>query len=149
MAIKRAWPNAISQPAESTWQDGSLFIEDAINNLELEEGLINDIGEGLTVASLQKEGTSIFRANIDGVLGCYPFKNLRAAADLLFLRGSSDMAIAKQAIVSFSYYNLLFLGVLSSCHYLEHCLIGFLNFYSFYIICMIATGQFQMKNGEK
>ncbi|XP_028762702.1 E3 ubiquitin-protein ligase HOS1-like [Neltuma alba] len=101
-AIKRAWPNAISQPAESTWQDGSLFIEDALNNLELEEGLIKDIGEGLTVASLQKDGTSIFRANIDGVLGCYPFKNLRAAADLLFLRGSSDMVVAKQAI--FLYY---------------------------------------------
>ncbi|KAK4262578.1 hypothetical protein QN277_028123 [Acacia crassicarpa] len=100
-AVKRAWPNAISQPADSTWQDGSLFIEDALNNLELEEGLMKDIGEGLTVASLQKDG-SIFRANIDGVLGCYPFKNLRAAADLLFLRGSSDMVIAKQAI--FLYY---------------------------------------------
>ncbi|KAI9076548.1 hypothetical protein K1719_041534 [Acacia pycnantha] len=101
-AVKRAWPNAISQPADSTWKDGSLFIEDALNNLELEEGLMKDIGEGLTVASLQKNGTSIFRANIDGVLGCYPFKNLRAAADLLFLRGSSDMVIAKQAI--FLYY---------------------------------------------
>lgn len=101
-AIRRAWPDAINQPVEPTRQNGSLFIEDALNNLDLEEELIKDIGEGLDVASLQKDGTSIFRANIDGVLGCYPFNNLRAAADLLFLHGGSDMVIAKQAIVSLS-----------------------------------------------
>ncbi|KAF7828448.1 E3 ubiquitin-protein ligase HOS1 [Senna tora] len=104
-AIKRAWPDAINQPVEPTRQAGSLFIEDALNNLELEEGLMKDIGEGLEVASLQKDVTSIFRANIDGVLGCYPFKNLRAAADLLFLRGSSDMVIAKQAIFLYFLYD--------------------------------------------
>ncbi|KAL2326413.1 hypothetical protein Fmac_025471 [Flemingia macrophylla] len=32
------------------------------------------------------------------MLGYYPFRNLRAAADLLFLHGGSDMVIAKQAI---------------------------------------------------
>lgn len=100
-AITRAWPDVINLSVEPTRQNGSLFIEDALNNLDLEDGLITNIGESLNVASLQKDGTSIFRTNTDGVLVCYPFKNIRAAADLLFLRGSSDMVIAKQAIVSF------------------------------------------------
>ena len=106
-AIRRAWPDAISQFVESTGHDGSLFIEDALNNLDLEEGLMQEIGEGLEVASLQKEGASIFSSDTDQVLGWYPFKNLRAAVDLLFLRGSSDVVIAKQAIVSFYPYLLL------------------------------------------
>ncbi|KAI4327152.1 hypothetical protein L6164_019648 [Bauhinia variegata] len=101
-AIKRAWPDRMNQPVESIRQDGSLFIEDALNNLDLEEGLVQDVGAGLEIASLQKDGASIFMANIDGVLGYYPFRNLRSAADLLFLRGSSDMIIAKRAI--FLYY---------------------------------------------
>lgn len=105
-AIRRAWPDAINQNADSTGHDGSLFIEDALNNLDLEERLIQEIGEGLEVASLQKDGAPIFWSNTDRVLGCYPFKNLRTAADLLFLHGSSDMVIAKQAIVSFFPYIL-------------------------------------------
>ncbi|KAI4315224.1 hypothetical protein L6164_028058 [Bauhinia variegata] len=101
-AIKRAWPDVMNQSMESTTQDGSLFIEDALNNLDLEEGLLQDMGDGLEIASLQRDGVSIFRANMDCVLGCYPFKSLRSAADSLFLRGSSDMVIAKRAI--FLYY---------------------------------------------
>ncbi|XP_061368262.1 E3 ubiquitin-protein ligase HOS1 [Gastrolobium bilobum] len=101
-AIRRAWPDAINQSVESTGHDGSLFIEDALNNLDLDEGFIHEVGEGFEVASLLKDGASIFRSNTDRALGYYPFKNLRAAADLLFLRGSSDMVIAKQAI--FLYY---------------------------------------------
>ncbi|MED6137232.1 hypothetical protein PIB30_063145 [Stylosanthes scabra] len=97
-AIRRAWPDAISQSVESTGHDGSLFIEDALNNLDLEEGLI----QGGDVASLQKDGALVFQSDTDRVLGCYPFKNLHAAADLLFLRGSSDVVLAKQAI--FLYY---------------------------------------------
>lgn len=96
-AVRRAWPDAVNPSMESTAHDGSLFIEDALKNLDLE----NEDGEGSDIATLQKGGASIFRSNADPVLRYYPFKNLRAAADLLFLRGSSDMVIAKQAIVSF------------------------------------------------
>ncbi|KAI5439670.1 hypothetical protein KIW84_025161 [Lathyrus oleraceus] len=101
-AIRRAWPDAINESTESKGHDGSLFIEDALNNLDLEEEMMPEIGDGLEVAALQKDGASIFRSNTDQVLSCYPFKNLRAAADLLFLHGSSDVVIAKQAI--FLYY---------------------------------------------
>ncbi|KAE9606887.1 hypothetical protein Lal_00026169 [Lupinus albus] len=101
-AIRRAWPDAINQSVESTGQIGSLFIEDALNSLDLEESLVQEIEEGLQVSSLQMDGALFLRSKTDLVLGCYPFKNLRTAADLLFLLGSSDMVIAKQAI--FLYY---------------------------------------------
>ncbi|TKY70804.1 E3 ubiquitin-protein ligase HOS1 [Spatholobus suberectus] len=101
-AIRRAWPDAINQSVESSGHDGSLFIEDALNNLDLEEGFMNELVEGLEIASLQKDGASFLRSNTDQMLGYYPFKNLRSAADLLFLHGGSDMVIAKQAI--FLYY---------------------------------------------
>ncbi|XP_027360633.1 E3 ubiquitin-protein ligase HOS1 isoform X2 [Abrus precatorius] len=101
-AIRRAWPDAINQSVELSGHDGSLFIEDALNNLDLEEGLMHEIGEGLEIASLQKDGALFFRSDTDQALDYYPFKNLRAAADLLFLHGSSDMVIAKHAI--FLYY---------------------------------------------
>ncbi|CAK8539507.1 unnamed protein product [Lathyrus sativus] len=101
-AIRRAWPDAINESTESKGHGGSLFIEDALNNLDLEEEMMPEIGDGLEVAALQEDGASIFRSNTDQVLSCYPFKNLRAAADLLFLHGSSDVVIAKQAI--FLYY---------------------------------------------
>jgi E3 ubiquitin-protein ligase HOS1 len=108
-AIRRAWPDAINESTESKGHDGSLFIEDALNNLDLEEVMMPEIGDGLEVAALQKDEASIFRPNTDHVLSYYPFKNLRAAADLLFLHGSSDAVIAKQAIVSFYYPYLLLL----------------------------------------
>lgn len=101
-AIRRAWPDAINESMESKGHDGSLFIEDALHNLDLDEVMMPEIGDGLEVAALQKEDTSIFRSNTDHVLSYYPFKNLRVAADLLFLHGSSDVVIAKQAI--FLYY---------------------------------------------
>ncbi|XP_014521057.1 E3 ubiquitin-protein ligase HOS1 isoform X1 [Vigna radiata var. radiata] len=101
-AIRRSWPDAINQSMESSGHDGSLFIEDALNNLDLEEGFMNGTVEGLEIASLQKDGASFLGSNTDQVLGYYPFKNLRSAADLLFLHGGSDMVIAKQAI--FLYY---------------------------------------------
>ncbi|WJX55069.1 RING-type E3 ubiquitin transferase [Trifolium repens] len=101
-AIRRAWPDAINESTESKGHDGSLFIEDALNNLDLEEVMMPETGDGLEVAALQKDEASVFRPNTDHVLSYYPFKNLRAAADLLFLHGSSDAVIAKQAI--FLYY---------------------------------------------
>ncbi|KAJ4954548.1 hypothetical protein NE237_011331 [Protea cynaroides] len=98
-AIKRSWPESINK-SESMGQGGStLFIEDAISNLEIKQGMVED----LEVTSLQKDGGfSFFRSKTEGVEGCYPFKNLQAAADILFLHGSSDMVEAKQAI--FLYY---------------------------------------------
>jgi len=108
-AVRRSWPDAINQSMESSGHDGSLFIEDALNNLDLEEGFMNETVEGLEIASLQKDGASFLGSNNDQMLGYYPFKNLRSAADLLFLHGGSDTVIAKQAIVSF--YPLLLLRV--------------------------------------
>ena len=101
-AIRRSWPDAINNFEESVRQEGSLFIEDALTNLEIEQGDTEDMGEELKVAYLQKDGiSSIFRSKIEGLGGCYPFESLRAAIDVLFLHGSSDMVLAKQAIVSF------------------------------------------------
>ncbi|KAL7165042.1 hypothetical protein ACSBR2_040851 [Camellia fascicularis] len=103
-AIKRSWPDSVNHSAESARTNGStLFIEDALLNIEIEQGYTHEIGEELEIASLQKAGSSLFfRSKIEGMAGCYPFENLRAAADILFLHGSSDLVIAKQAI--FLYY---------------------------------------------
>ncbi|PON97717.1 ELYS-like domain containing protein [Trema orientale] len=102
-AIRRSWPDAINNFEDSVRLEGSLFIEDALTNLEIEQGDAQDMGEELKVAYLQKDGiSSIFRSKIEGLVGCYPFESLRAAIDILFLRGSSDMVVAKQAI--FLYY---------------------------------------------
>ena len=106
-AIRRAWPDPINQSVESAGHEGSLFIEDAMNNLDLVEGFRNEIVVGLEIASLQKDSESFLGSNTYQILGYYPFKNLRSAVDLLFLRGGSDMVIAKQAIVSFYSYFLL------------------------------------------
>lgn len=98
-ATKRSWPTFCSSAAESARQDGStLFIEDALSNLGLDEGYDEEMG----IACLEKGGgyPSLFNTKIEGTAGCYPFENLRAAADILFLRGSSDMVVAKRAIVS-------------------------------------------------
>lgn len=101
-AIKRSWPDAVNNSEAPTGQEGTLFIEDALVNLEIEQGNTVKLVEELKLASLQKEGiSSIFRSDIEGVAGCYPFENVRAAVDILFLCGSSDLVVAKQAIVSF------------------------------------------------
>lgn len=103
-AIKRAWPDSISHSEESNGQYRStLFIEDALSNIEAaEQGDVDDHEEELALAYLQKDGGSLYsRSKIEGMAGCYPFENLRAAVDILFLRGSSDLVVAKQATVSF------------------------------------------------
>ncbi|GAY43588.1 hypothetical protein CUMW_075630 [Citrus unshiu] len=104
-ATERAWYDPVKNCAESTKQDGSLFIEDALANLEIEQEFTQGRGEELDITSLHKddEGSSFVRSKIEGVSGCYPFENLRAAVDILFLHGSSDLVLAKQAIVSFLY----------------------------------------------
>ncbi|KAL7241521.1 hypothetical protein ACSBR1_014169 [Camellia fascicularis] len=103
-AIKRSWTDSVNHSAESARTNGStLFIEDALLNIEIEQGYTHEIGGELEIASLQKAGSSLFfRSKIGGMAGCYPFENLRAAADILFWHGSSDLVIAKQAI--FLYY---------------------------------------------
>ncbi|KAL9438849.1 hypothetical protein AB3S75_024505 [Citrus x aurantiifolia] len=103
-ATERAWYDPVNNCAESTKQDGSLFIEDALANLEIEQEFTQGRGEELDITSLHKddEGLSFVRSKIEGVSGCYPFENLRAAVDILFLHGSSDLVLAKQAI--FLYY---------------------------------------------
>ncbi|KAL7241507.1 hypothetical protein ACSBR1_014156 [Camellia fascicularis] len=103
-AIKRSWTDSVNHSAESARTNGStLFIEDALLNIEIEQGYTHEIGGELEIASLQKAGSSLFfRSKIEGMAGCYPFENLRAAADILFWHGSSDLVIAKQAV--FLYY---------------------------------------------
>ncbi|KAF5734397.1 E3 ubiquitin-protein ligase HOS1-like [Tripterygium wilfordii] len=102
-AIKRSWYDAVSHAEEPDRREGSLFIEDALVNLEVDLGHVQEMGEESALAVLQKDGDSLFlRSQIEGVSGCYPFENLRAAVDILFLHGSSDLVIAKQAI--FLYY---------------------------------------------
>lgn len=115
-AIERSWPDAVNNSEESTRHEGTLFIEDALANLEIEHGYTPEMGEELKVAYLQKDGISlIFRSQIEGISGCYPFENLRAAVDILFLRGSSGMVVAKQAIVSFVIsYVCFFLSCMNS-----------------------------------
>lgn len=103
-ALKRAWPEPVELSGESTGQDiSSLFIEDALLNLEVDQGDEQASAIELEVASLQRDGgSSFFRSKIEGLGGCYPFENVRAAIDLLFLCGSSDTVVAKRAI--FLYY---------------------------------------------
>lgn len=102
-AIKRSWPDVVNYSEDPTIQDGSLFIEDALLNLDVEQENTQEKQEELEVASLLKSGDlSIFRFKMEEVAGCYPFENLRTAVDILFLCGSSDLVIAKQAI--FLYY---------------------------------------------
>ncbi|KAM3289807.1 E3 ubiquitin-protein ligase HOS1-like isoform X1 [Capsicum chacoense] len=53
----------------------------------------------MALAYLQKDEGSLYsQSKIQEIAGCYPFESLRATADILFLRGSSDFVVAKQAI---------------------------------------------------
>ncbi|XP_060207388.1 E3 ubiquitin-protein ligase HOS1 [Lycium barbarum] len=100
-AIRRAWPDSVNHSEEyDTQYRSTLFIEDALSNIEAaEQGDVDDHEEELALAYLQKDGGSLYsRSKIEGMAGCYPFESLRAAADILFLRGSSDLVVAKQAI---------------------------------------------------
>ncbi|XP_050376166.1 E3 ubiquitin-protein ligase HOS1 [Argentina anserina] len=100
-AVKRSWPDALNNSEESNGQEGSLFIEDALTNLETEQG--DTMVEELKLAFAQKDGrSSVYKSKIEGIRGCYPFENVRAAVDVLFLCGSSDLVVAKQA--TFLYY---------------------------------------------
>ncbi|MBA0678937.1 hypothetical protein Goari_020254, partial [Gossypium aridum] len=101
-ATARAWPDVVDRSADSTRQDGSLFIEDALANLDIKQACDQELGEESYFAFLLKDSASFSRSKIEGLIGCYPFESLQAAVDILFLRGSSDLVVAKQAI--FVYY---------------------------------------------
>lgn len=101
-AIRRAWPDSVpNSAAESSRTDNStLFIEEALSNLDTELGHIDDPSEELQIALLQKDGGySFLRSKLEGLAGLYPFESMRAAIDVLFLRGSSDLVLSKQAIL--------------------------------------------------
>lgn len=118
-ASTRAWPESVNHSADSTKTNVStLFIEDALSNIEIEREHADDMGGELEIASLQKDGSSLFfRSKIEeGMAGCYPFESLRAAADVLFLHGTSDLVVAKQAIVSFFIYCI---GASADVRYLQ------------------------------
>lgn len=150
-AIKRSWPDVVNYSEDPTIQDGSLFIEDALLNLDVEQENTKEKQEELEVASLLKSGDlSIFWFKMEEVAGCYPFENLRTAVDILFLCGSSDLVIAKQAIVSCVLLACRFM-ISVGCGNLKLCRILFLFPLicdSFFIICLIDIGGCLMKRGD-
>ncbi|KAL3497540.1 hypothetical protein ACH5RR_040272 [Cinchona calisaya] len=104
-AIKRAWPDLVTNPAadSSRPHSSTLFIEEALSNIDTDLGHTDDHGQELQIAVLLKDGeSSFFRSKLEGLAGLYPFGSLRTAIDVLFLRGSSDLVVSKQAI--FLYY---------------------------------------------
>ncbi|XP_042055344.1 E3 ubiquitin-protein ligase HOS1-like isoform X2 [Salvia splendens] len=99
-AIYRAWPDSVAGILGSGEQStSSLFIEDALSNLENDEGYGHqDEGELAISSLLASVGNSVFLSKLQGLAGCYPFESLRVAVDLLFLQGNSTLVVAKQAI---------------------------------------------------
>lgn len=101
-AIKRSWPDLITNNSTNYAEQnvGTLFIEDALQNLEIEQ----EYGQETELSSMMKDGSTLsyIKSKMKRFAGCYPFENLRSATDVLFLCGSSDMVVAKQAI--FMYY---------------------------------------------
>ena len=115
-AVKRAWPDVSSYTTDSFGSKPTLFIEEALSNLGLEQ--TDSAGrEEVNISCLQDGKSSlILQSSIDATSGndaiaYYPFENVRAATDILFLHGTSDMVVAKHAIVSliFLLFPLFFL----------------------------------------
>lgn len=107
VAVNRSWPEFSSNLADSARSSGfRLFIEQALSNLGIERSYLERSKEEVDIVFLQDENSPLlFHSKIDETnkYGCYPFKNLRAATDVLFLHGTSDMVVCKQAIVSLTY----------------------------------------------
>ncbi|KAL6501557.1 hypothetical protein OROGR_026690 [Orobanche gracilis] len=103
-ACKRAWPDSVSCSSGYSEQGtSSLFIVDALSNLDTEQGYAEKDEQESAIASLLiAGGNSDLLSKLHGMAACYPFENLRAAVDLLFLQGNSNLVVAKQAI--FLYY---------------------------------------------
>ncbi|PVH31258.1 hypothetical protein PAHAL_9G096600 [Panicum hallii] len=101
-AEARKWPEFFDkQLGDNETNQGTLFIEQALQNLGIEQSYRNE--EEAAITCLQNEqSSSMFCSTITAdhfSLNRYPFKNLREAIDVLFLHGASDMVIAKQAIL--------------------------------------------------
>ncbi|KAL0902861.1 hypothetical protein M5K25_028464 [Dendrobium thyrsiflorum] len=107
-AIKQSWPDSSSYLAYyGDRSEPALFIEQALFNLEIEE-CFGDKHDEIDVFCLQDTNSPVmFSSKINEsyrnhASACYPFKQARAAVDVIFLHGASDMVIAKRAI--FLYY---------------------------------------------
>nr|CAD1816807.1 unnamed protein product [Ananas comosus var. bracteatus] len=100
-AVERSWPKLSGDAANSFGPDGAiLFIEQALENLGIEQTNIQTNDEEVDILCLLDENSPLFflskvdKANRNG----YPFRDLRVAADVLFLRGTSDTVVAKRAV---------------------------------------------------
>lgn len=107
-ALKRSWPETLNNLEDPAPNGSSLFIEQALSNLGIEQSYEENSKEELDISCLlDRSSPRAFESLIDVAdknteAGCYPFETLRTATDILFLHGSSDMVVAKQAI--FLYY---------------------------------------------
>lgn len=108
-AVERAWPNTSSYITDSSGFKPTLFIEEALSNLGIEQ-IDADKREEFDIFCLQEGNSPFLQSNIDASeeVTFYPFENVRAATDILFLHGTSDMVVAKHAIVSLILLLLLF-----------------------------------------
>lgn len=111
-AQDRAWPEPPRTNSQmGTIQPASLFIEEALANLGLskeDDDEDNDHKDLLELNWLRQAPTvytpiSLRYAGSMQSSALYPPENVRAAVDLLFLEGTSDLILAKKAIVSSSY----------------------------------------------
>lgn len=103
-AIMQSWPDSSSYLAYYGGRsEPALFIEQALSNLEIEE-CYGDKHDEIDVFCLKDTNSPImFSSKIsesykNHASACYPFKNARAAVDVIFLQGASDMVVAKRAI---------------------------------------------------
>ncbi|XP_071685941.1 E3 ubiquitin-protein ligase HOS1-like [Rutidosis leptorrhynchoides] len=104
MAIKRAWPSSTTSSADNAM----LFIDDALSNLDSQNEYAADREYDMEIASLHKDGgLSFSRVRLEGMVGSYPFESLRSAIDILFLCGSSDLVVAKHAILIYYLFDRL------------------------------------------
>jgi E3 ubiquitin-protein ligase HOS1 len=105
-ANERHWPEIAEAEGYNEASHCTLFIEQALQNLGIEQSYRDNEEDGAITCLLNEQSPSMFSSIITTdqfSFNRYPFRNLCEAVDMLFLRGASDMVIAKQAIVSFSF----------------------------------------------
>jgi E3 ubiquitin-protein ligase HOS1 len=105
-ANKRHWPETAEAGDYNEANRCTLFIEQALQNLGIEQSYRDNEEEVAITCLLNEQSPSMFSSIITTSqfsVNRYPFRNLHAAVDMLFLHGASDMVIAKQAIVSLSF----------------------------------------------
>nr|PNR46344.1 hypothetical protein PHYPA_013463 [Physcomitrium patens] len=109
VAQDRAWPETHNNCKLEVLQPATLFIEDALVNLGLLEGDDeNEVGFGdlpelnwlRQGPTAQTPGSLRFRRDLEPTQSRspYPPESVRAAVDLLFLKGTCDLILAKKAI---------------------------------------------------